>query len=373
MWKQILEVLGDVGLQKLTATDWHRLDDVMIGRRLSGKYRRNVRASLRKALSDAEKLGYVLRNVIALTEPPSIDDSMRREAFTIDEVRALLAVDDRLHTIWRLFFEAGARRGEITGLTDDDVDGSRIAIRRQVLVHPSRTWDQDRVYVRQATKSRRDRVVVVNDGMADELRRWKAQRARERLAFGPAYQDGGWICAEPDGSRIAPDTMSSRSAALERRAGVPLRGLHAYRHTHATLALAAGTRLDVVSRQLGHSSIAITADVYGHPDDKALEEAARRMEIGARGRSAVSDDEEMDDNEQLTVPEYVRRKIRAAGFDIDSIDDDPRQREYAVMRDVLATVKRMRSEGAIAARSRKHSVRGSELTDWAMEHPATIP
>lgn len=52
---------------------------------------------------------------------------------------------------------------------------------------------------------------------------------------------------------------------------------HALRHTHATLALSAGVRLDVVSRQLGHASIAITADVYGHPDDKALEEAARKV------------------------------------------------------------------------------------------------
>jgi integrase len=51
-------------------------------------------------------------------------------------------------------------------------------------------------------------------------------------------------------------------------------GLHGARHTHATLALAAGARLDVVSRQLGHASIAITADVYGHPDDKAASEAA---------------------------------------------------------------------------------------------------
>lgn len=264
-------------MQKLTPADWHRLDDVMIGRGLSGKYRRNVRASLRKALGDAEKLGYVLRNVIALTEPPSIDDSKRRESFTIDEVRALLAIDDRLHPLWRLFFETGARRGEICGLTDDNVDGSSIAIRRQVLVHPSRTWDQDRVYVRETTKSRRDRVVVVSDGMAVELRAWKAQRAREQLAFGPAYHDGGWICAEADGSRIAPDTLSARFAALERRASVPHRGLHACRHTHATLALAAGTRLDVVSRQLGHSSIAITADVYGHPDDDAMEKAARKL------------------------------------------------------------------------------------------------
>jgi hypothetical protein len=30
----------------------------------------------------------------------------------------------------------------------------------------------------------------------------------------------------------------------------------------------------VVSRQLGHASIAITADVDGHPDDKAASEAA---------------------------------------------------------------------------------------------------
>jgi integrase len=43
------------------------------------------------------------------------------------------------------------------------------------------------------------------------------------------------------------------------------------------MALAGGVRLDVVSKQLGHASIAITADVYGHPDDEAREEAARRM------------------------------------------------------------------------------------------------
>jgi integrase len=35
--------------------------------------------------------------------------------------------------------------------------------------------------------------------------------------------------------------------------------------------------LEVVSKQLGHSSISITADVYGHPDGEALKEAARKM------------------------------------------------------------------------------------------------
>ena len=53
--------------------------------------------------------------------------------------------------------------------------------------------------------------------------------------------------------------------------------LHGARHSYATLALAAGVRLDIVSKQLGHASVAITADTYGHPDDKALEEAAKRI------------------------------------------------------------------------------------------------
>ena len=55
--------------------------------------------------------------------------------------------------------------------------------------------------------------------------------------------------------------------------GVRPIGLHGAGHTHATLALAAGARLDVVSRQLGHASIAITSDVDGHPDHKAASEA----------------------------------------------------------------------------------------------------
>jgi integrase len=45
-------------------------------------------------------------------------------------------------------------------------------------------------------------------------------------------------------------------------------------HSYAELALAAGVRLDVVSRQLGHASIATTGNVYTHDSDEAAAEAA---------------------------------------------------------------------------------------------------
>jgi integrase len=185
-----------------------------------------------------------------------------------------------------LFFETGGRRGEIAGLTDEDIDGCNVTIRRQALVLPSRRWDQERHYIRPTTKSRRERTVVVSEEMGALLRGWKAKRAAEKLRFGPAYIDEGWICTEPDGSRISPETLSARFKALEREAGVPHWELHACRHTSAELRLRAGVRLDVASKQLGHASVAITADVYGHPDEEALKEAARRMGtvLGEGGR-----------------------------------------------------------------------------------------
>jgi integrase len=55
------------------------------------------------------------------------------------------------------------------------------------------------------------------------------------------------------------------------RAGVPQITTHDLRHTAATIMLSAGTPAVIVSQKIGHSSIATTADIYGHvmPSDQA--------------------------------------------------------------------------------------------------------
>lgn len=166
-----------------------------------------------------------------------------------------------------------------------------VTVRRQVLLPGP--------YVRETTKSRRERTVRLDEVTATSLRRWKAAQAEDRLAFGPAYKvDGGWpirteaawLVTESDGEIVNPDTLLRRWRALVKAAGVKPIPLHGARHTYATLALDANVRLDIVSRQLGHSSVAITADVYGHADDKALEGAARTVGTvleGAAGDEGV--------------------------------------------------------------------------------------
>ena len=82
------------------------------------------------------------------------------------------------------------------------------------------------------------------------------------------------MVTESDGTVVHPDTLLGRWKRLVATAGVPPIGLHGARHSYAMLALGAGARLDVVSRQLGHSSSAFTADIYLHDSDEAAAEAA---------------------------------------------------------------------------------------------------
>ena len=62
------------------------------------------------------------------------------------------------------------------------------------------------------------------------------------------------------------------------------RTFHSLRHTYARLALESGASIEWLSRQMGHSSTAVTQNVYGHwSDDAAQREIARLEEAGAFG------------------------------------------------------------------------------------------
>jgi integrase len=284
----ILPYIGDTPLQKLAARDLDalyatlRASGARGGRPLAGKSVRNVHALLSKALGDAVRRGHLVVSPVMRVDVPARDDSIERIAWTLEEARAFLSVaaGDRLHAVWRLLLATGARRGELLGLTWDDVSDHGATVQRQVLVGSG----AGRVYVRSTTKTRRVRRVRFDDATATALASWKAAQGRERLAFGPAYKSAGglgieapWLVTEPDGVVVHPDTLGRRFAAIVKMAGVTPITLHSARHTYAELALAAGVRLDVVSRQLGHASIGTTANIYTHDNDTAATDAAERL------------------------------------------------------------------------------------------------
>lgn len=63
---------------------------------------------------------------------------------------------------------------------------------------------------------------------------------------------------------------------LQRRAGIPAAKLHALRHFRAAWLISMGTDIAVVSKTLGHKSIAITSDIYGSLAEKTAKDLAEK-------------------------------------------------------------------------------------------------
>jgi integrase len=77
-----------------------------------------------------------------------------------------------------------------------------------------------------------------------------------------------------DGSPLSPEVISRRFKAASATAGLPAIRFHDLRHTSASLALAAGVAIKVVSDRLGHSTSGITADLYTHVSPAVGRDAA---------------------------------------------------------------------------------------------------
>jgi site-specific recombinase XerD len=72
------------------------------------------------------------------------------------------------------------------------------------------------------------------------------------------------VFAREDGSYVKPEVVSTTFHALVAAAGLRRVRLHDLRHGQASIMLAAGVDMTVVSKRLGHSGIRITADTYTH-------------------------------------------------------------------------------------------------------------
>jgi integrase len=95
-------------------------------------------------------------------------------------------------------------------------------------------------------------------------------------------QDPGLVFTTEIGTPLEPRNVLWRFEKLARDAGLVRVSLHTLRHTAASLLLAAGTHTKVVQEHLGHSSYAITADIYSHVTPAQQREAADRLDQALR-------------------------------------------------------------------------------------------
>jgi integrase len=178
-----------------------------------------------------------------------------------------------LFAFYQLLTTTGLRRSEALGLrwSDIDLEHCRLAVNRSlVCVGYALTFSEPKT-----TRSRR--VIALDPTTASVLQAHRVRQLEERLAVAPGYTDGDFAFATVDGLPLHPQGVAGAFDRHVRSAGLPRLTLHGLRHSYATAALVAGVETKLISERLGHSSTAITSDVYTHVPVGMQDDAARRV------------------------------------------------------------------------------------------------
>lgn len=224
---------------------------------------RSVYATLRAALNAAVRERKITwnpcvavrvetpaRQVVQVWEPEHVArflDHARRAAPELAPLFQLSA--------WR-----GLRRGELLALqwADLDLDGGTLRVRRNI------TEAGGRLHIGGPKTQAGERTVSLGAKLVAVLRAHRRAQSERRLAAG-SWAGLDLVFCQDDGQPIAPHTLTIRFKTLARQVpGLPDAHLHTLRHTAATSMLLAGVPPKVVQDQLGHATLAMTMDLYGH-------------------------------------------------------------------------------------------------------------
>jgi integrase len=165
----------------------------------------------------------------------------------------------------------GLRRGEVTALRWKavELDSGQLA----VLASTEQT-DKGAIREKEA-KSGKSRTIALPSLAVDELRRWRVAQAEELLKLGIRWDDNRHVVTREDGEPLQPRSLTHVVSAFLKEWGMTL---HKLRHSHASHILASNVHPKIVQERLGHSSIAITLDIYSHLMPNMQGEAAATVD-----------------------------------------------------------------------------------------------
>ena len=121
--------------------------------------------------------------------------------------------------------------------------------------------------------ARSRRRVPLHAGVVAQLRAHRKLQLQERLQVGDQWTDTGAVFATEFGTMVDPRNLLRTVEIAARKAGIEAVGAHSLRHSAAVAWLESGVHIKAAADLLGHSSIAVTGDLYGHTSDNTARAA----------------------------------------------------------------------------------------------------
>jgi integrase len=255
--QRILREFGSVRLSALSRVDLQDYADRLLSEGLDPSTIRNTLMPLRAIYRRAVARGEVTVNPTTGLELPAVRGRRDRIASPAEAAALLTALPEEDHALWATAMYAGLRRGELMALRWEDID-----LKANVIT-VSRSWDVKAGIIEPKSQAGK-RTVPIASVLRELLITHRLRSGRsEALAFG---RDS----ARP----FEPVTLSERASRAWEKAELEAITLHECRHTFASLMIAAGVNAKALSTYMGHASVMITLDRYGHLFPGNEEEAA---------------------------------------------------------------------------------------------------
>ncbi len=267
--------IGNVPLRQLSAQHVQKMINAAVASGRSASTVHGILRTLRSALQVAWKEDLIEQNVAQKVTMPKLEQ--RDPEFLGPEAARKLIEAAEGHPLQNLFtfaLSTGLRLGEVTGLTWDCVDLNR----RQITV-AKQLQRIGSVLQLKGLKSKSSRRTLAVSGMSlqalrDELSRQLIMKAE----MGSEFNSLNLVFLNSEQRPLDPKYINNHLRALCVKAEITPVSFHKLRHTAATLMVAAGVELHQVKEQLGHSQIALTANLYAHGVTEAQRKAVNILD-----------------------------------------------------------------------------------------------
>jgi integrase len=243
---RVLDDLGGARLDAIHRAALQKLVDSLLSDGRSPSTIRNTLLPLRAIFRRAVARGEVSVNPTRGLELPAVRGRRERIA-SPKEAAALLATLSLDRVIWATAMYAGLRRGELRALDLDDIDLANNVIRVR------RSWDSKEGLIEPKSRAGH-RVIPIPGALRTIL-------AEHRLSVG---RSSGLAFGRTEAVPFQPRTVTNRANGAWKKADLKPITLHECRPTFASLMIAAGVNAKALSTYMGHSSVVITFDLYGH-------------------------------------------------------------------------------------------------------------
>jgi integrase len=264
---RVLPAIGAKRLSQVTTADLQLLVDRWRLDGLSPSTVRNMLLPLRGIYRRAVNRDGLPINPTRGIELPAVRGGRDRIVNPGDAARMIVALPVGDRALWATAFYAGLRAGELLALRWCDLDVKAGVIRVE------RSWDKREGPIEPKSRAGKRSVPI-----APQLR---AHLAAHQLAL--QINPDGLVFGRTATLPFAHATALRRAARVWEAANLPTLGLHDARHTYASLMIAAGVNAKALSTFMGHSSVTITFDRYGHLMPGSEAEAATLLDAYPSG------------------------------------------------------------------------------------------